>query len=382
MVGGLLSDEIAAFDHDATWDAQATGCGVRFQVKALGLILNDSSTKVIFEKMTEVVSVFFRVLCFLSACPATEAPARQPSTHPNIMINDANTTVITDLSISFDLSTVSSTTSVSNCSAWHLVDKDIYLHSGPRSAYLTIAQKQETELTPEQLVVTDFAIGQRPNELWESRPGEIWILRNNYTGNISDIVTGIDVLFGIDAVEPRTQWHLTNTPIRLDDTPPDLPVARLSMRRGRVQPRKDNPPDLRVKEDGTFKIVQVSDTHMVTGVGSCKDSIDADGNFLPESVADPLTVKFIDEVLDVEKPDLVLLTGDEVHHDIPDTQSALFKVVAPLIERSIPYAAVFGNHDSEGAYALSRKLQSFRPISNAPEQTRSRDMCKSLENDD
>jgi hypothetical protein len=117
---------------------------------------------------------------------------------------------------------------------------------------------------------------------------------------------------------------------------------------------------------------------MVTGVGSCRDAIDADVNFLPDSVADPLTVKFIEEVLDVEKPDLILLTGDEVHHDIPDTQSALFKTVAPLIERSIPFAAVSCNHDSEGAYALSRKLLSFHPISNAPEQTRTRDMCTSL----
>jgi predicted phosphodiesterase len=59
--------------------------------------------------------------------------------------------------------------------------------------------------------------------------------------------------------------------------------------------------------------------------------------------------------LDVEKPDLVILTGDQLHHDILDSQSALFKVVAPLIERSIPYAVVFGNHDDEGTYTLSRE---------------------------
>ena len=108
------------------------------------------------------------------------------------------------------------------------------------------------------------------------------------------------------------------------------------------------------KEDSTFKIARISDTHMVTGVGTCKDAIDEDGRFLPASVADPLTVKFLGEVLDLEKPDLVLLTGDQIHHDIPDSQSTIFKVVAPLIERSIPFAAVFGNHDSEGEHALSR----------------------------
>lgn len=99
----------------------------------------------------------------------------------------------------------------------------------------------------------------------------------------------------------------------------------------------------------------MSDTHMVTGVGVCKDAVDADGNFLPESEADPLTVNFIEKILDVEKPDLVILTGDQLHHDIPDSQSALFKVVAPIIKRSISFAVVFGNHVSEGIHALSRK---------------------------
>ena len=51
---------------------------------------------------------------------------------------------------------------------------------------------------------------------------------------------------------------------------------------------------------------------MVTGVGVCKDAIDAHGDHLPESEADPLTVHFIGKILDVEKPDLVILTGASV----------------------------------------------------------------------
>ncbi len=81
--------------------------------------------------------------------------------------------------------------------------------------------------------------------------------------------------------------------------------------------------------------------------------MDACGQPLPPSEADPLTVKLLRQVLDAENPDLVILTGDQLHHDILDSQSALFKVVAPIIERSIPFAAVFGSHDDEGRYALS-----------------------------
>jgi hypothetical protein len=344
--------------------------------------LNEISTRVKFERVLDVMSAFLRVLCFLSACPTTEVPVAQPSTLPNIMFNVTNTTVITDLSISFDDSTAVNSTKIPDLATWHRIDKDLYLHSGTRCAYLTMTKTQETELTSEHLVIIDITVGQRPGEAWERRPAGIWILRRSYAGNISEVVTGVDALFGVDAVDPRPQWHLDDELIRLNDAPPDIPVARLSIRRGRFPLPRDDPPVLRVKQDGTFRIAQISDTHMVTGVGSCKDSIDANGNFLLESVADPLTVKFIEEVLDMEKPDLVLLTGDQVHHDIHDTQSALYKVVAPLITRAIPFAAVFGNHDSEGAYALSRKLQSFHPVSNALEQIRTRDMCTSLENDD
>jgi metallophosphoesterase superfamily enzyme len=96
---------------------------------------------------------------------------------------------------------------------------------------------------------------------------------------------------------------------------------------------------------------------MVTGVGACKDAIDADGGPLPESEADPLTVEFMGEVLDREKPDLVILTGDNVNFGVLDIQTILFKVVAPIIQRKIPWAVVFGNHDDEGKWALSHKYE-------------------------
>lgn len=240
---------------------------------------------------------------------------------------------------------------------WHHVKKDLYLYTSQQSAWLYVALANEEELVAEDLVVTDIRVGEPPpnpssDHSWESRPGGIWVLRSKFSGKIDQAVTEVDVLFGVDAVDPRPQWTLMPSSLQLN-AQPKVPVARLSVLRGRAKP--DARAALRVREDGTFKIVQISDTHMVTGVGVCKDAIDAHGNHLPESEADPLTVNFIGKVLDVENPDLVILTGDQLHHDIPDSQSALFKVVAPIIERSIPFAAVFGNHDSEGTHALSRE---------------------------
>lgn len=242
---------------------------------------------------------------------------------------------------------------------WHRVEKDIYLHTSQQSAWLYIALANEEDLGAEDLLVIDIRVGEQPSDLtlgrsWESRSSGIWVLRSKSSGKIDQAVTGVDVLFGVDAVEPRPQWTLMQTSLQLN-AQPKVPVARLSVLRGRTKPRPDAQAPLRVRKDGKFKIVQISDTHMVTGVGICKDAIDADGNNLPESEADPLTVNFIGKVLDIEKPDLVVLTGDQLHHDIFDSQSALFKVVAPIIERSIPFAAVFGNHDSEGDHALPRE---------------------------
>ena len=268
-------------------------------------------------------------------------------------------TVVTDLTVSFFPPSDRPSSYALESPGWHRIEKELYLHTAHQSAWLYIARTKENELTTGNLVITNVSIGKPhpsddSDQRWESRPGGIWVMRSNYTRTDDQALRDVDVLFGIDAVESRPQWSLLHRPLQLN-AQADVPIARLSVRRGTSTRRPDNPKALlRARNDGKFKIVQISDTHMVTGVGVCKDRVDAHGKPLPESEADPLTVEFIGSVLDVEKPNLVVLTGDQLHHDVLDSQSALFKVVAPFIQRSIPYAAVFGNHDAEGTYALSR----------------------------
>ncbi|KAK0111482.1 purple acid phosphatase [Cadophora gregata] len=284
-------------------------------------------------------------------------------TEPSSVYLDTSGTVITDVTICF-CSTHESPSNCEQCALdgrnWHRKEKDLYLHSAKQSAWLHVAQTKETDLRPDDLVLTDIRVGEPANgddKSWENRAADIWVRRSSYDGDIQQAVTHIDVLFGSDAVDPRPQWRIMEASLQLK-AKPEVPVARLSILKGRSHAKPSgHRPVLRARLDGTFKILQISDTHMVTGVGVCKDAIDGEGRALPASEADPLTVNFLGKILDEEKPDLVILTGDQLHHDIPDSQSALFKVVAPLIERSIPWAAVFGNHDSEGSYALSREAQ-------------------------
>lgn len=294
-----------------------------------------------------------RALGFLGVLPFKMATSSIPHTQAIVA-----RPVVTDLTVCIFPSTVSPSTCELDPRIWHRIEKELYLYTYQQSAWLYVALTNEEELAAENLIVTDIKVGEPPSpssgHSWESRPAGIWVLRSKFSGKIDQAVTEVDVLFGVDAVDPRPQWALMRSSLQLN-AQSKLPVARLSVLYGRAKARPEARAALRVRKDGKFRIVQISDTHMVTGVGVCKDAIDAHGKNLPESEADPLTVDFIEKILDVEKPDLVILTGDQLHHDISDSQSALFKVVAPIIERSIPFAAVFGNHDSEGVHALSRE---------------------------
>jgi hypothetical protein len=304
-----------------------------------------------------LLAVIIHALKFLGVFPSKTTTSSTPHTTAVV----ANP-VVTDLRCIFSPTVSPPSTCDLDPRKWHRIEKDLYQYNpkSQQSAWLYVALANEEELTAEEdlLVVIDIRVGVQPpnpssGHLWEGRAGGIWVLRSKFSGKIDEVVTEVDVLFGVDAVDPRPKWALMQSPLRIN-AQPKVPVARLTVLHGRAEPRPDWAP-LRAGEDGEFKIVLISDTHMVTGPGVCKDAIDADGKDLPESKADPLTAAFIRKILDVEEPNLVILTGDLLHHDISDSQTALLKVAAPMIERSIPFAAVFGNHDSEGIHALSRE---------------------------
>lgn len=90
---------------------------------------------------------------------------------------------------------------------------------------------------------------------------------------------------------------------------------------------------LRFCGEGSFKIVQFTDTHWKNG----------DPNDLQ-------TTALMGSILDLEKPDLVVLTGDVLAgKDCEDSLESLARCATPMIEREIPWAMTFGNHDDEGS---------------------------------
>jgi 3',5'-cyclic AMP phosphodiesterase CpdA len=92
-------------------------------------------------------------------------------------------------------------------------------------------------------------------------------------------------------------------------------------------------PGLRFRSNGQFTIVQFTDIHWRNG-----------------DAADERTRALMDRVLDAERPDLVVLSGDVIDGaTCSDPGRSWRDAVAPIEQRAIPWAAVFGNHDDEGS---------------------------------
>ncbi len=96
---------------------------------------------------------------------------------------------------------------------------------------------------------------------------------------------------------------------------------------------------LRFPSDGKLKIAVFSDLQTTQNV--------------PRNLLDGLCA-----VLDAEEPDLVVLLGDQVEGKHPwvrlgdneaHVRQVIDRILAPITERGIPFALVFGNHDAQDA---------------------------------
>ncbi|KAJ3568680.1 hypothetical protein NPX13_g6338 [Xylaria arbuscula] len=112
-------------------------------------------------------------------------------------------------------------------------------------------------------------------------------------------------------------------------------------------PQQSNGRTLRFLEDGTFQITVFSDLHFA------EDEDSAQG-----PIQDTKTSEVVKKVLERESPQLVVLNGDLISGYGTRADNAtlyLDQVVAPIVERDLPWATTYGNHDNE-AYVRSTDL--------------------------
>jgi hypothetical protein len=95
---------------------------------------------------------------------------------------------------------------------------------------------------------------------------------------------------------------------------------------------------LKFREDHTFKIVAFGDVHW--------------NGFADK---DKQTLKAMDTILEEEKPDFVIYTGDNSLSDHLDkVREGYLQMTEPVVRRGIPWASTLGNHDAEWG-GISRK---------------------------
>ncbi len=104
---------------------------------------------------------------------------------------------------------------------------------------------------------------------------------------------------------------------------------------------------LQFNEDGTFKIMNLSDIQ--------------DGKKLVSVTAD-----FIKAAIEAEKPDLIVLTGDNIAGNTlkeSKTETAIRSVMDVLEPYGIPVAVAFGNHDEESGMSKEDQMAIYNQYS-------------------
>lgn len=146
--------------------------------------------------------------------------------------------------------------------------------------------------------------------IWPAQEAIYLWYRTQARDNASNEITELDIVWGSsgtlwgwdrmgrDFAEPKEKSKLKQT----DEG------AELMWRKGNpVAPQAELP--LAFSKDGRYKILQIADLHWSVGKGKCRDSDWPDCN--DPIGSDLVTLQWLDEVIESEKPDLVVLSGDQ-----------------------------------------------------------------------
>ncbi len=110
-----------------------------------------------------------------------------------------------------------------------------------------------------------------------------------------------------------------------------LPEGLLGMETPTASAKANYERKLSFNQDGKFKIVQFNDTQ-------------------DDERIDRRTIELMEKVLDAEKPDFVVLNGDNIASGVDsplENKQALNNLAQPMEKRGIYWAITFGNHDED-----------------------------------
>lgn len=104
--------------------------------------------------------------------------------------------------------------------------------------------------------------------------------------------------------------------------------------------------------NGRFRILQIADTQEVSDIN-------------------PDTLKLMAAAIDVSKPDLIVLTGDQIKgysvelmqgNSKEKVRKLLTSLLKPITDRGIPFTATFGNHDEECGVSKEDQMEIYKSL--------------------
>lgn len=99
--------------------------------------------------------------------------------------------------------------------------------------------------------------------------------------------------------------------------------------------------ELRFNKNGEFKVLHISD---------CQDNFPAEEKMMT----------YINYMLDIYEPDLVVLGGDNSIGLAETKEQEIAELVEPFVEHQVPFTLVFGNHDHEQGVSKEELLNYFQ----------------------
>ena len=108
----------------------------------------------------------------------------------------------------------------------------------------------------------------------------------------------------------------------------------------------DARPKLAFKADGTFKMLHLSDVHYRIGPDEpCRDITSEQAPYCQNGSKN--TTDFIARLIELEKPDLVVHTGDIIDGDTHTAAQGMEDLYGVSFGAGLPWAATIGNHDCQ-----------------------------------
>lgn len=101
--------------------------------------------------------------------------------------------------------------------------------------------------------------------------------------------------------------------------------------------------NLHYNKDGKFKIVQFTDVH-----------------YIYQDPRSSISIECIHDVLDAEKPELIIFTGDLIYGKPAD--KSMSYLLEEVSKHKIPFAVTFGNHDDELGMTREELYQLIKQI--------------------